>query len=415
MRYRLFFLWMSLFALLGCANGVPATPSNGQNGQLEGRILVWHGWEGQDAAVLESQIATFRRLYPNMTIAVVQVPPAELLPRYSEAARLGLGPDLLIGRSEWLAELVTAAIVQDISAEIAGNTSKYFPTALAQLRYNAGLYGLPLALRPTALYYNRTLVATPAATLDELLQHATDGHVIALSTRAESAYWGITAFGPPLIGADGALTADHTGLVGWLNWLKRAQDNPNVILSQDEAALEQLFAAGQATYYVGSADLLAGFKATLEETAVAGSVVGVAPLPSGANSGQPLLDVDALYFNAASSSRQYALALVLADFLTNTEQGTVLLRELGRVPASQRVRVNNRLYPLAAVFAQQGRVATHVPQTLQPLLLGEAGDGMYTAVLSGVRETDTAVCEYMLTIRQTIQGATPPDLSECGS
>lgn len=414
MRYQwLLSLFFTLLLLLGCSRAVPTSPADGVNGQLEGRILVWHGWEGQDAAVLESQIATFRRLYPNITIAVVQVPPAELLPRYSEAARLGLGPDLLIGRSEWLAELVTAAIVQDISAEMGGNTSKYVPTALAQLRYSAGLYGLPLALRPTALYYNRTLVATPAATLDQLLQYATDGHVIALSTRAESAYWGITAFGSPLIGADGTLTADHNGLIGWLNWLKRAQDNPNVILSQDEAALEQLFAAGQASYYVGSADLLAGFQTTLEETAVTGSVVGVAPLPSGANNAQPLLDVDALYFNAASSSRQYALALVLADFLTNTEQGTVLLRELGRVPASQRVRINERLYPLAAVFAQQGRVATHVPPMLQPLLLGEAGNGMYTAVLSGVRGTDTAVCEYMQTIRQKTQGATP-DSSQCG-
>ena len=417
MRWFSLILCLTLFQL-GCGTAVSNTATlttnsdNSNTSPLEGRILVWHGWDGREAAVLESQIATFRRLHPNVTIAVVQVPPGDILGRYIETAQLGLGPDLLVGKSEWLNDLIVYQVVQDISAEANTANSRYVPSTLERLRDGTAIYGLPLTMRPPALYYNTHLVQKPANTLEDLLQQATDGHVVALSTRAASAYWGMATFGPPLF-VGGTLSADAGGLEKWLDWLKRAQDNPNVILSQDDASLEQLFAAGRASYYVGSVDLWYGFQEALRDPETGQGGVGVAPLPAGTLNGRPLLEVDALFFNPASSDRQSALAHQLADFLTNAEQGNVLMRELGRVPANQRVRVNSRLYPEIAVFAQQGRLAANLPRPVRPLVLGDLGNGVYTAVLSGARTTQGAVCEYTQTIRQSFTNS-EPDFSQCG-
>jgi small-conductance mechanosensitive channel len=85
----------------------------------------------------------------------------------------------------------------------------------------------------------------------------------------------------------------------------------------------------RAAYYIGRPEEMPVLQEALGEFAV-----GVASLPSGpAGSPRSLLSVEALMLSTASSAQQTAVALEIAQFLTNQEQATQLMRQAGHVPA----------------------------------------------------------------------------------
>ncbi len=393
-----------LITAVSCQTNINA----GNESRLSGRILLWHGWEDEEAAVLEGLVNTFEQLQPDVNIVTAAIPPDELLTQYEDTAALGLGPDLMLGSSEWMTALVEEGLIRPVNTQNL-DTARYYPAAINTVTYAGSVYGLPLSIWPPGLYYNRQLVSTaPAATFDALLTAGAAGQTVLINSSAKPAFMGLEAFGGPLFSTDNRLTADQSGFINWLQWLQTAQDSPGVIVSQDSQSLERLFMEGRAAYYIANARQFNEFKAALEAESEE-TVVMVAPLPAGPFEQQPrpVLETDAFMFNSASSDHQYRLALALADFLTNTQQNNTLLRELGRIPANQRTRINAGVYPNAAAFAAQVRTAVSLPKPLYPVLFGPAGDAVYTAVLSGAAEPETAVCELIQNLRQEMEGAQP--------
>lgn len=387
MYKRFIFLLISISSLVACQ----ATP---QGDDLQGRILLWHGWSEEEAAVLDEILASFSEIYPDVTIVSAAVPPAELRQQYRDTAELGLGPDLLIAPNDWVHGLADEGLIEEISSE-AVDTDLYLSTAVESLRYQDKVYGLPLSLRPVALYYNADLLADeempvqPAATLEELLAQAAAGHRVALNTGFDQAFWGIQAFGGRLFDENGRVVLDQGGFANWLSWLKNAQEAPGMILDRDDETLRTLFLEENATYYTAGPEALATLRETLGETAV-----GVAPLPAGPNGpAGPLLKTEALLFSHASSSHQKRLALELARFLANAEQNAVLMRETGRVPANRRVRVDANAFPAIAGFAAQARTAVPLTNLPQLEMVRELGDDIYRQVLLGVVDVTEATYE----------------------
>ncbi len=357
-------------------------------------MMLWHGWNEAETAVLTQSLTLFAEIHPEIKVVAVAIPASELQARYASATSSGLGPDMLIGKSDWLATLHAANLLHPLAADsTSGNI--YLKSALDALTIDNQLYGIPLSLRTAALYYNTTLVETPAKSLDGLLAEANDGKLVAVGTQFERAFWGIQGFGENLF-SPGGETSPHLSLVKWLVWLKLAQDTPGVIMGRDTIALRQLFAEGEAAYYVGFPEDLLVLQEALGETAVR-----VVPLPLGPEGpAGPLLHVEALLFNPHSTNNQLEAALTLGRFLTNEEQGTVLMRETQRVPANRQVRVDLRTNPIVWGFSQQARTAVIPPQSPDWATIETAGNDVYTAVLAGEMEAGTAVCEFMAAIQQ---------------
>ncbi|MBE2200274.1 MAG: extracellular solute-binding protein [Anaerolinea sp.] len=374
----LFYLLIILF-LAGCQSGDTAAASD------KGKILLWHGWSEAEAETLSGILHKFDEIYPNLSVISQAVAADELRQRYEQAARLGLGPDLFIGPGEWLVPLADQGLIQDLRP-FAPRTEDYLSGAVGSLTYADGLYGLPLALRPVALYYNTKLVETPAATLDEWLVQAAAGKPVALNTNFWPAFWGIQAFGGQLFDEAGRVILDQGGFANWLSWLKNARVVPGVIFSRDNDSLRDLFFSGKVAYYTGSPDDLAAARAALGDDTVA-----VTMLPAGPNGPSgPLLDVEAIYFNQAAPPQKTRQTLLLAAFLTNASQSTTLMREIGRVPANRTVQVDPRLHPAEAGFAAQARTAVAIPNLPQTALLLSRGDDIYRAVLEGVLDVTEA-------------------------
>ncbi|NDJ60295.1 MAG: extracellular solute-binding protein [Chloroflexi bacterium] len=369
---------ISVMLLAACA---PTTAD-----ESGGSILLWYSLESSDAAVIEILLDRFEETRPGVNVVGVQVDAEQLLTRYITAAQMGLGPDIFIGPSQWISELGAARLIRDIS-DLGPNVDVFFTAALENVRYEGGLYGLPLSLEPVALYYNTNMVTTPAATLDGLLADAADGRGVALNTDFDYAFWGVQALGGQIFDSEGRVLLNQGGVASWLNWLRSAQDAPGMFLSRDRETLVNLFTAERVAYYTGRPDDLRTLRTALGETAIAATT-----LPSGqGGTAGPLLFVNALMFNPASSNQQAQLALRLAQFLTNAEQSNTLLREVGFVPSNRRLRINARIYPVVSGFASQVRTSVPVPNTEAMALVLQEGETTFVSVLDGVADAVEAV------------------------
>lgn len=387
-----------ILLLLASCRSQPAAPQEGSS--IAGRIMVWHSWGEEGTVLLDTLVGQYQAVHPDAIVVVVAQSPDEIYDRFVSTAGLGLGPDLVIGSNSWLADLVEQNLISQVSSEVVTD-QVYYREAIKLSSVNDALYAIPVSLRTPALYTNTQLTNDAPASYDALLDAARDGHRVALSAKGHDAFVGVAAFGPTLLNeVDGGVQLDLVGFEQWLLWLKEAQENANIVVSQDEASLIRLFSRGEISYFLGSYEvreaLLAETAAQEEEDDAQRTFsLGIGALPSGpAGPSRAALEADLIYFNSASSERQRALALAFAQFLTNSEQSNGLLRDLNIVPANRSVRVNRVIYPLVQPFTQNSRTATALPLSLEPYIVGAEADILYTAVLSGVLEPKAALCEW---------------------
>ena len=210
------------------------SPAASENTLSKEPIIVWTTLPPQFVKEelekrFDESFDDFLIIHPEVTIIRSSVVYDELLEKFKTDAQLGLGPDLLIGPSFWVPELAEMGLIQDLSDRDDINTSIYLSTALSTLHYRPddgdkeGLYGLPMSLGTTVLFYNTNLVNDlPPTTLSALLDQTAEGNKVALDTSFTGAFWGIQAFGGRLFDQEGRVVLDQGGFANWLGWLKAA-------------------------------------------------------------------------------------------------------------------------------------------------------------------------------------------------
>ncbi len=365
-------------------------------GDLRGRLLLWHSGGSAMTATLDELTDRFEAVYPDVSVVVVAVPANQLLQRYTEAAANGLGPDLFIGSTRWISDLAQADLIEDIDAHNP-NLDVYLSGALVNVRYDDTTYGIPFTLQPAALYVNTTLTDTPPATLTELLSQAAEGRTLALTTRFDRLFWGVQSYGGRLFDDGGRVSLNQGAFASWLTWLREAQSSAGVSISADPETMLTLFTRGETAYYVGRPTDLPHIRETMDFNSVA-----VVPLPSGpSGTAGPLLDVNAFMFNPNSPGAAPRTAVTLAQFLTNTTQSATLMRELSLVPANRQVRVDSRAFPVISGFIVQSRTAVPMPNTLAMDEVLARGDTVITRVLDGLIEPAEAAEQFTQTVNET--------------
>jgi maltose-binding protein MalE len=386
---QLFRIVSLLFFLLILASCQPAAPDD----ELDGRVTLWHSWTAEEAMVLKGALNEFQEINPGVTVVSVALPPEELLDQFEKAAADGLGPDLLLGSSDWIANLAEAELIRPLGEDDVSD-SQYRSMASAIAGYHDMIYGLPLSLFPLALYYNESAIDQPAENLEELLSQAADGKRVAFVPRFQEAYWGIQAHGEGMFDEKGNFTPADSGFAEWLDWLNEAQNQPGVILNVDREGLLELFAQEQIEYYLAGPGMLANLRETM-----GADKFGISTLPEGPHGpAGPLLPAEAILFYAHSSPEQIRLANVLAGFLTGPQQSIRFMRLLNRVPANPTVRVDSRLYPLISGFSRQARDGIILPKQLNKTQFYAAGDRAMAGVLSGTITPEEALCRFGLSV-----------------
>ena len=399
----------------------PTCPTD-QKGILE----VWHDWrkEAAEAAALDQLAQNFMQLCPSVLIQINSRQDVFALSQsfdLSELSELSEQFDLLISSTDVFDLMLSQGKIRDITQIVEPEAlQQYIPAALEAIRHEEKLYGLPMSVRSMALYYNSDLVSDPPRVLDDLFAQATPERQVALPIGFEAAFWGISAFsgiyGERLIFDDQQRVildaqradTDQSPFAEWLSWLKRAQDNPGIVLSDDPNELYDLFVSGKAAYLVGEAELLNEFQVELNSSLppsmgenlssalknlMKKERVRVVPLPVGPRGAAgPFLTVQGLMFNPDAEPEQVNLALAFANYLTNIESQTLLMEQANFIPAN--VNVDTSDYPAVAGFLEQANTATVQPSIAEIDALLSLGNTVYRDVLNSNIDPQVAVDHF---------------------
>lgn len=399
------FLGPALATLLAAMLGACADAGLGE----DTFIVVWHPEDASGTEALAGLVREYEDLRPEVRVSRYAIPVAELKERFVASGEQGLGPDLLIAPGDWLPELAERGLLRNLSGTEL-DPSRYLSLALAPLYLDGDLHGLPLALHPQGLFYNRSLVREPADDLESLLADASRDRLLALPSTFDDSFWGNQAFGGRLQDEQGRIALDEGGYAGWLDWLESAQEVPGVVLDRDRDSLRALFLDGRAAYYVAGPEERSRLREALGED------LGVAALPRGpyGNAG-PFIPVTGMFVATASSPEQVSAALDLATYLSGEHGSRVLLRGTDLIPANANVQVHADADPEAFAFASQARFGVPRSTLRQVTEARRVGDEMIPRVLANQVEPSEAARQ--ITDRANEAAGLPPrrdELETCG-
>ena len=338
--------------------------------------------------MLTQLIANFRQSCPAIEVKAKYVAADELPTQLASAAQEGMSPDLLLASHDLIVPLSDTNLIKPITPLVKPEIfDQHLPQAsrAMTLNDNGELYGLPLSLDVMALYYNTELVTDTVSVLDDLKTEVTTDTLFALDSSFYGAYWGISAFGGQLFDEAGQLAPAQEGLVEWLGWLKAAAEQPGMLLSADQQALQQRFAAGDVpvAYLIAGPDALAPLQAAL-----GANKVGVVTLPAGpAGNAKPLLRVNGFLFSQGVSEEQTELALAFAEFAISDASQLLLAQEANLVPTHYLAITGNAGSPLGT-FVTQASTSTLLPAEADVLA---SWDDLYRQLLTGVLTPQEAV------------------------
>lgn len=336
---------VGVVAATGTTIATEATPSPTPPPVLpSGRITLWHGWAGEEGDALVQVLTAYADAHPGLQIATLFVAPHELPAAYAEAVVAGSGPDLVLMPNWWLADLVAANAVLPLDTLLPDSAvGRSGSGALAAMRHQGALYGLPATLSAPSLYVNTTLLGetVPATSLQELLDQAQSDPALGIGLYANFFHvvWGFPAFGATVLDAEGRVTLDQfSGAADYLSWLNTINATPGSYVSGDYGMLLDRFKKGEFAYFVDGPWALSDLRSSL------GDALAVAPLPAGpAGPARPWLYGDGFMLNPAASPAQQQLALDAALYFTGPEAGTLLAQNTSLLPAARAATLGDTL------------------------------------------------------------------------
>lgn len=394
---------LTFMTMLFCLPLLLASCGLGSSTELSGVVNIWHSWDEEEAVVLNQVLTRFTDINPDVTIRATVIGVDQLRARFEQSATAGLGPDLLLGPSDWIMPLADAGLIRRVDTSVAPDFwARYLPASVETVRYQEAIYGFPESLQLAGFYYNRELVEEPPTTLDGLIEEANQGRRVGLSPAFTDAFWGVQAFGGQLFDENERVVLNDGGFANWLSWLSTTLDIPNIVLDKDSQTLANLFVDGELVYLIAGSWLRKDLADQMGE-----DVLGVAALPSGPiDAAGPFLKTDAFMMSVASSARQVKVSAALSSFITNAEQQTLLMRQAGSIPTNIRMRNNSSIDRVAYTFRNQARDAVPLRNTPNMDAVLALSDAASNRALQGVAEPIVVAQELTREIN-TVNGFAP--------
>ncbi|WP_373479460.1 extracellular solute-binding protein [Geminocystis sp.] len=374
---------------------------NSSSTQLQGNLLIWHSTEGKVANMFINAVEQFKELKPEVNILIQSIPKQKNPSFFIEKSEAGFGSSALIIDAKNLTELLEKRLINPIDSEFI-NTSIFSSSTLNQVRYQGKIHGIPLGSNTRILCYNKAkldatndpILSTPPTDLDGLIQRAIKGYTLGLVSSFEDTFWGMGTFGGKLFNELDLLEPNLDGWIKWLDWLKNASVQPNVIFSRNRDILHNAFSESKLAYYVCESTEILDFTDSL------GDNFRVALLPQGqGGKATPLIYTKVMVFNHSNTENENHLGLAFAKFITNPEQQLAgIIKTQSFIPTNRNVNPNVALLPIESVLLKQAESAVAIPfNNLQQILsIFEQGEILYQQAFAGEISTVKAAEELTL-------------------
>jgi arabinogalactan oligomer/maltooligosaccharide transport system substrate-binding protein len=376
-----------------------AEPTATPTPEPSGHIVLWHSWAEADGDALAAILNTFRQRYPGITVDTLFVAYNDLPQSYTDAVLAGGGPDLILSASWWLGDMVAAGVVQPLDSLVTPDElTSFSPAALAHLRRQGRLYGLPTHVELVSLFYNRALAPAESLppTTEALLalagQNPEQG--IGLYASLYHLYWGLPAYNARLFDEGGRVVLDESGgAAEYLAWLAAVNQTAGSFVDLDYGMLLDRFKKGEFAFFVDGPWAIDELRAAL------GDNLAVTVLPAGpAGSARPWLSADGVFLNPQLTAEQQALALTFARFVTGPTAGELLAQNARRLPANLAATIGSD--PLLAGFLRQAASAEAMPANPEMENVWGYGGDMILKVLNGVGDPAAIVAETATLINE---------------
>ncbi len=391
-RYRLLFwllFWLLLIVttLLGGCNQT-AVPDF----QQDTHILFWYDWTGADEQLLQGLLDNFEQLNTHTRIIDAPITGQETIDSLVQRFEEGIEPDLMLVNSDIAQQLIQLGLVKELS-QYGVKPGNFMATALSTVSDGDKIYGLPFALSTQLLFYNKATVPEPPLTIKELTELAAQPDVVmGLNTSFFTTYWGVRAFGGRTYDSDGHFVVDRGALTNWLSTLTSIQGTAGFYLSNYQEQLRKRFLAGEIDLYVADASEANELAASM------GDQLGIALLPQGdtGNPAGPLLQVSVLMISANDEEAETAQALKLAQFLTNSQQQSLLTAgNTGHISAVNTVSISPSMPEVVVQLAAQIISAVPIRLAQRPVWdeVAKRGIALYRGVVEGAIDEQAAAGE----------------------
>lgn len=314
--------------LLALLAGLLALPARAQAPAEAGgaagepvEVKLWHSYRGQEREALEALVTRYDEARPEVRVVSLALPSDSFGTKLESAAPRGNGPDLFIAAHERIGAWSRTGLVAPVPAAAAEGLHE---TTVAAMTYEEALYGLPLAYKCLALFWNTSLLEAAPRSTDEILALQRGGpeamgHArYALAYSATEPYFhapwmhgfGGGVFAP---GPDGAVQLDAPQNAAAMAFAKDLFDAGVVPGEPTGALVTQLFNEGLAATVINGPWFLGELDPSVP--------FAVSPLPVVSATGDraaPFLTVEGAFVSGFAAEPEAALEL--ARWLVAPEQ-----------------------------------------------------------------------------------------------
>jgi arabinogalactan oligomer / maltooligosaccharide transport system substrate-binding protein len=349
-------------AAAACSSGAtnaPASAPGGAAGGLTGSLTVWHSYgsgAGTEATALKTVTDKIVAANSGLKLTIQDVKFDDLFKKFELEAASGGGPDLFIAPNDSLGKEARAGLFLDITSNLEGKLPNDSPVSIEGSKVDGKFYMVPESLKAVAMYYDKSKVATPPATTDDLLAAVKAGTIKA-GFDAHSSYHSFgwwAAFGGQLMDDKGKCVADTTGVADAYKYFQDLQAaGAKWYDKYDDLASD--FKAGKINLIVDGPWASGGYKDALKDN------LAVAPMPSGPKGpSKPLTGVDGWYINTNAKNPDLAVAFALEMVKPENEQ--VFVDTAGHIPADTTIKITD---PITQKFADAVKTGFPRPQVTQ--------------------------------------------------
>ena len=267
----------------------------------------------------------------NGLTAAVQVS-TDVRAQFTTAAKVGKGPDVIVGAHDWLGQLVQDGTVAPVNVDTALQ-AKFAASAVAATKLNGQTWGVPYAIENLGLVRNTTLAPNAPKTVDEMLQV---GNALVKSGKCKQAFtfqvstagdaysfypW-LHAYGGGIFGtkANGdydpnSVIVNNAGSVKGATEVQKLAQAKLLATSIDFNAANAMFQKGQIPFMVTGPWSIDAFNK-------AGIKYGISnlPTPPGGGTMTPFLGVQMFYLAKAAKNASAAQEFITKAMTTKEVQ-----------------------------------------------------------------------------------------------
>ena len=348
-------------------------------------LTLWHAFEkgSPDESALQTAVTEVARVKSNVTISITRVSSDQIFSRFAREAAAGRGPDLFLASDDELGMLVRRNLLQPVDSWVKDTQSSISQIAIKGQTLNGKQWGIPVAFKVTALYYNSAHLAEPPKTTSDLIKTIKTGSRIGINPNCFHNFGWYAAFGGGIFDDKFNTAIDKlegtAAAFAYLKVLKETTGAANFFDDGNKA---------DAAFETAKIDLIINGSWALHDYRKAlGASLKVGLIPSGpVGAASPMVGVDAFYINANTSNAAEAAWLALA--LTSKENQKRFADTVGWVP----VRVDVQSADAAVQsFASQAALGTNRPQVPELNGYWSSFCGTYDEVLKNGANPTTAV------------------------